>query len=302
MLIPERPWKITRTMADEVCKTKDAYVWSDLAKVLPHLLYESQQTDVFRAPEAIQVLQAKDLFKQILAGEFKPLLELTAKELGFSCQRLETKQGVWLIITETKGKACGKGFFLFNMEALQAPCLQLPHSFKDWYTGELGLYLALEGSFSVVSWNTYPRRTRKQTEPCDLAHLENSFFTALALAYSQVNPQGKVIQLHSFVNGFRKTSQGEKADLILSSGLREPEKWFSKQADAIKKALPGYVVKAFPKEVGELGGTQNTIGRALNQSGQGRFLHLEMANRLRIDLLDKKDFRKNLNLSFKAAD
>jgi hypothetical protein len=183
------------------------------------------------------------------------------------------------------------------MSSPQLPCLQLPHSYKDWYTGELGLYMALEGLFSVVAWNTFPRRSKNESSPCDLAHLEDSYFAALALAYSQVNPQGKIIQLHSFANGFRKTPQGEQADLILSSGLHKPKPWFANQAEQIKRALPGYVVRTFPWEVGELGGTQNSIGQAINQLGRGRFLHLEMASRLRIDLLDKKKLRKKLNQS-----
>jgi hypothetical protein len=111
MLVPERPWKITKTMADKIAGNKDAFACPDLAHLLPHLLYESQQSPHFISPEKETFQQAEELFKQLLSNKFKPLHKIWAKDLGFMCKGLKPPGGIGSSYENQKKKGQVKDSF-----------------------------------------------------------------------------------------------------------------------------------------------------------------------------------------------
>jgi hypothetical protein len=171
----------------------------------------------------------------------------------------------------------------------------VPHGMKDYKTGRIGLRLFQEGGFSAGAWNTAPRYRKgggARTD-WDLAHLEDTFFTAFTRAFARARPAGRLIQVHGFAAEKRDTEAGASADLIVSPGGHALPPGFLALARCLEGSL-ALAVRVYPLEVRELGGTTNVSGRILRSLGHDGFVHLELAYPVRKRLLRDAPLRRDL--------
>jgi hypothetical protein len=196
--------------------------------------------------------------------------------------------------------------------------LQAPHARNDLHTGKIALRLFLAGEARALAASTLTRHV------ADLAHLENSFFQSFTLAFAQTCPTGLVVQLHGFdgdkhdqIEADMIASAGTRSlqpwlgdwveqmnqsrhALLKFSILQSPASSLKSNVakddatsldlrlqrldSALQTSDSWFRTLAFPRDTTKLGGTLNVQGRALRQSGQCRFLHLEMSLPLRARL------------------
>lgn len=241
-------------------------------------LQTARQQQRFQLPTSGELLVAKSLFERILSGEDGPTMAQAWQNLGFEWVNW---QGLRLL-RESPGRQEGKGFFLFRPEPADAILMQIPHGETDERTGEIGIRLALEGRARVVAWNTVPRTFTSDggSINADLAHLEQSLFTALVEAFAMGKPQGAVVQFHGFAQEKRRSTAGKQAELIVSAGHPTPGIWHEQVATCMgRNGVVG--TKLYSREVNELGGETNSSGKLLRRLGMQGFLHLEMSRPLR---------------------
>ncbi|MBF0261451.1 MAG: hypothetical protein HQL97_06450 [Magnetococcales bacterium] len=196
--------------------------------------------------------------------------------LGFA---LERPDSATLLIRERDNQ--GRGLYLLRPRQAGGLFIQAPHRFFDHLTGEITQRLFERGGVTGASWNT---RHRHETENSDLAHVDPSPFTAFGRAIAATDPNARIVQLHGF-NELKRSREGkEPADLIISSGTKQPSALVRILANCLRKAQLG-TVRLYPTEVDHLGGTTNVTGRAVRAMGFSGFVHIETSHALRKKLL-----------------
>lgn len=256
-------------------------------------LKAAQTGKTWMQPGEKELLLAEKLFKGLFNGEFGDEMKKEAAEIG--CDLIEIQEGGkdYLILSEKTSNKTGRGFYLFPRVKQGNKVLQIPHSFKDLYTGDIGLNLALEGNFSGIAWNTVPRYFTENNKriDSDLSDLFYTFFAAFTRAFALTHPQGRVIQLHGFSKDRRKTKTGSGSDMILSTGNEFPGIWM-KNLDKCLEQKFSKSISVYPFETKELGATKTSIGIILRQMGNEGFVHVEMSKAMRIMMRDNKEPRK----------
>lgn len=247
--------------------------------------YAQPTSDAWRA--------AREMYGVLLAAPHKPLQDAVLQRLGLHMDVVRG-QASFVVLQEKAENRRGRGFVALRQQAGSALMLQMPHSFKDELTRDIGLQLFTEGRAAAAVWNTVPRRyVRGGAEVnADMAHLQNTDFLALSEAWSASRPDSVILQLHGFSQDKRRSRAAAKADAILSSG-GEPTPELMRMARCLRRSLVP-TLRVYPSEVDELGGTTNTIGQALRARGYRGFIHLELSRPLREQLFADVSARRAL--------
>ena len=256
----------------------------------------ARATNNYIAPDKKEFIQAHDLFKSLFTHkDISPQLEQTIKDLNFRIIKLSLNQKNLLILAEEKTHQTGRGFYIFWQDKMAQDVLQMPHSQKDLYTGEIGLSLFVEGNFAAGAWNTTARYYSQDGKKisADLADFSQSYFIAFSKAFALCHSQGYIIQLHGFSSQKRKTQTGKKSGFIISSGSWKHDRPLSKLDQCVEQKF-STKSSLYSFEINELGGTQNTIGIALRQMGHRGFVHLEINRSIRKKLLKSQSMREKL--------
>ena len=184
----------------------------------------------------------------------------------------------------------GGGHYLFNPAAKRPIYLQAPHRVSDRNTGRIVLRLFQRNHYRGAGWNSLHRRSKGLKGPTesDLAHIPLSPFTAMGRAIAMQEPEARIIQLHGFNQTRRKSVEGASADIIISSASNWPSSETRLMALCLQQSQLG-VVRLYPNEVRELGGTTNNTAKALQRIGFSGFIHLELSAPLRQRLLKETD-------------
>jgi len=257
--------------------------------------YSDSQCDRYEAVSIGQLTQAKKLFLYAFKGQEldSPMYKEEWRKLGFQWFSVVHKDALWWLAQEPSDTCRGQGFYAFQVSPISHHLLQIPHRFKDQSTGRIGRHWMGITGFSYLAWNTTKRSTMDNSNSlkADLAHRDDSFFTALTHAFAAHFPTSNLNQLHGFSSKKRKSNAARMASIIISSG----HKWPSAAAIASYRCLSKHLsesVLLFPKDVQELGATQNSQGKLLRRLGLTRFVHIELSNEFRGKLLDDKDLSK----------
>jgi hypothetical protein len=250
---------------------------------------KAAQNGNYRPPNATELEKAEALFIRTFQGEQSQALQIAWQTEGFTMRTLTVANTAFTVIQEHENKRTGRGFYMFRQTDDLPIMLQAPHSFKDLYTGQIVRKLLLEGHYKVAGWNTVSRRQ------ADMAHLENTVFQAFGRAFAKQYSTGTIVQLHGFAQGKRKTLTGKTADLILSATTRSPSQRVLDIGNCLKYQLTGFVVRLYPNEVKELGGTTNSNAKDLREWGFYSFLHVELSKPLREELRNDKAVRQKLS-------
>jgi hypothetical protein len=239
--------------------------------------------------------QARELFEHLFESA-KQAVQQDAKKwekLGF-CLQDKKRDGQELVILKERKSKNGRGWYLFAGAEDNKNVLMIPHGQKDYYTGELGLRFFKEGSFKAGAWNTLPRygETARNRDAWDLAHQDETYFTAFTSAAGQALPEARIIQVHGFAREKRRSEDGASANVILSAGSSLLPAHFQHLGQCLKHNLQK--VRVYPLDVRELGGTTNICGKILRSMGHRGFIHLELAYPLRSRLRKDKDLRNKI--------
>ncbi len=179
----------------------------------------------------------------------------------------------------------------------------MPHGFYDLHTRDLGQSLFAEGLFLAAAWNTVHRNKSPGRTPVaagddnpwqwDMADLPNTYFTALTRAFARIQPGGHLIQLHGFAKSKRKSKSARDSDLVLGNGTEAPPGTLLAFGDCLKMNIP-FMVRFYPVETRDLGGTENISARILNALGHNGFVQMEMSLALRDQLRSSRQLRQTM--------
>jgi hypothetical protein len=218
-------------------------------------------------PGRADLARARELFKLTLDAERVAPAELAASwaALGFEFREVERSDEMFWLVRDP-GQT-GRGWYLFRKNRELKAALEAPHARNDINTGLIAFRLFCEGKARVLAAATITRHR------ADMGHLENTFFQAFTLAFSEACPGGLVAQVHGFD---AENHAGAKADIVVSAGTGFSQPWFEQFVRDLGDATSLRVL-AYPRDTRQLGATLNVQGRALRKSGQCRFLHLEIS-------------------------
>ena len=177
----------------------------------------------------------------------------------------------------------------------KAMFLQVPHRFFDKWTADIANHWLQTGRFKVGMTNTVSRHIGREAKPpynSDFSTAPNNPLVAATRAFINSFADPLVLQLHGFSPKKRKSVDAQHADLILSHGANLPYpylKTLTQGAMCVEKDM-GLKVLVYPKDVQELGGTKNLVGKQLRKKGYfQRFMHIEMSDVLRKKLRDSSE-------------
>lgn len=194
------------------------------------------------------------------------------------------------LLVEEQHQRRGAGVLALRSGPAQPWVIEVPHSFFDEGTLEVGLNAFVLSGARALLVNTVHRYRSRASAPddgsetsddddggasSDVAHAEASFFlTAHAACVDRLGEVG-VVQLHGYAD-----ASAPAADLVLSpAGSRADA---VPVARALERAL-GIRVAVYPRDIRKLGGTKNVQARYSSAAGRP-FLHVEMSKTLRRQL------------------
>jgi len=231
------------------------------------------------APSAAQLGAAQALFVRLLQGKTSAGVAEQARALGWELHSQAYAGGMLSVLTEAgrlHRASPGHGLYAFFSGGRHA--LQAPHVPTDGLTGDILLRYAGDGLPRALAWNTVPRNV------ADLAHLNRSYLIAFSLAFVQVYPREKIVQLHGFDAGRRRTAAAAASGAIVSAGHNRPSAQLAAAVHCMREQVEPKT-RLFGADVSELGGTTNTVAQALRAMRYDLFVHVEMALPLRKRLL-----------------
>lgn len=247
---------------------------------------EAASDGEFVMPSQRELAEAQRLFELLLAGQKDTAAFADALE-SLHMEMLPVRLGgnELTIIREKSDRKTGRGFYIHCSAASAPVYLMAPHSFTDVLTGRIALKLAEQGGFLLTALNTGKRYVFEKEVRLnrDLAHLNGTYFTALSQAIAGQTDSPRVVQLHGFARRNRTTSEGRKADIIVSSGQLDLLPAAKRVADRLADDMQ-FSTCTYPDGVGELGARTNVTGRVLRDAGQGGFIHVELSRPARIRL------------------
>jgi hypothetical protein len=249
---------------------------------------QSAQNGHYTVPNLTEIESAERLFIRSLQSERSQALETAWQNKGFTMRTVTVANSAFTVIQEHKNKRTGRGLYVFRQTGGLPILLQAPHSFKDLYTGQIVRRLLLEKNYKAAAWNTVSRNEG------DMAHLDNTIFQAFGRAFAKVYSTGTIIQWHGFAQHKRQTENGRTADIILSPTTQKPSKRIFNLSQCLKSQLTDFVVRIYPFEVNELGGTKNSNAIDLRQRGFNSFIHIELSKPLRKKLRHNQAVRQKL--------
>jgi len=248
---------------------------SSLTRAIANTRYEQ--------PASSDLTQARELFKHTLLGD-RPVAELKTGwyKLGFAFHEVTADGEPMWLVSQPPDSESGGGWYLFRTNHQSSLAFETPHAKNDVHTGIIGLRLFQAGTARVLAASTITRHR------ADMAHLDDTFFQAFTLAFAEVCPTGLVVQLHGFES---ENHNHVAADVLASAGIQSPGAWFFEVVEKLKQATAVRVL-AYPRDTKVLGGTTNSQGKALNQTADCRFLHLEITPELRERMARDPELRR----------
>ena len=235
-------------------------------------------------PSSAEFVASRSLFASALDGVAARDLAARSVDVGLDANAVvDAWRGT--LLKEPEGQCAGRGIYLVRSDTTLPLAVTAPHRGADRHTGTLAAQLFAESGAAAAAWNSAPRSpTAECPNALDLARAGQHPFTAFALAFAEVNPRGRIVQLHGFDRDKRADEAGRSAGLIVSNGTTEVDDALLDLADCLSVALDPHPVRVFPLETRELGALTNAQGAALRETGFNGFVHLELAADVRRQL------------------
>ena len=306
LLVMAPQWVVAETLADmlhavrpnvEAVADSNADGASEIESARARVVY----------PNAQELAVAEKLFVRLFAGESGPDLRRQWSELGFELTGTRTEGAPLLVLQEFGEGAAqtnfsGKGFFVFAMDSESKTVLQVPPSFHDEETEVIALELMAKGNIRAAAWNTAPEKmpVHPAILPESFAPSAEDYMLAFTRALMLVEPDKRVVQLHSFDQKKMYSPSASHADIILSGYGEQPNRAVGWLGRCLKKELD-YTIRTFPFEVQEMGAatkmagaSYNAVGELMSAVGSQGFLHISMGGVFRQELRAYPDVPKKL--------
>jgi len=229
------------------------------------------------APASGELAAMQRLFARLLKGEPASAVATELRMLGWNVYAQSAGGVTWTVVTEARNQRRGRGLYAFSSGGRHA--MQAPHVPSDELTGRILLRYADDGLPRALAWNTVPRKT------ADLAHLDGTYLIAFSRAFAQVYPSEKIVQLHGFDTRRRHSAAGAQSSAIVSAAHSHPPFQLKSAVRCMQQKIEKHT-RLYGVDVRELGGTTNSVARALRTEGYEGFIHVELDLSLREQLAD----------------
>jgi hypothetical protein len=242
--------------------------------LIAELRAQASRQGRYEPPPPQELARAETLFERTLSRpEAFAALVAEWAGLGFELRRVG-EQDASIVLMESPGRRTGRGFYLFRDAPGPELAIEAPHAPSDLGTGDIALRLYRETRAAAAAWSTVHRRE------ADLAHLSASYFHSFSLAFARAFPTGRLVQIHGFDAEKPVSGRDREAGVIVSNGTKQPGPPLRSSWQCLERRFPN-LVRLFPAEIGQLGGTTNSQAEALSRIGYQGFVHLEMSRSFR---------------------
>ena len=181
-----------------------------------------------------ELARARILFLEALSGAVDP--ETWTAEGSPSACSSGTARRTWRW-PERPAHRRGRGFFVIRRGDRSGRVIEAPHAHDDVGTGAIALSLLRAGG-TAAALGTGRRGD------LDPAHDDRTWHQAFTLAAAQTWPRGIVVQTHGFAREKRSSPSGAMADVIVSTGSRNPGPWAAEVVRCLREeaSLEGAVL------------------------------------------------------------
>lgn len=241
--------------------------------------------NLFVAPTEAEMKAAKAAIAKLLKGDEK-------SDFGAFGMEVTPLEG-WpdtLLVREAGEKRQGRGAYVIRKGSTSSFVVQAPHTFYDEGTFPIACDLFHRTKARALFINTVHRykgapETVNKEHPADVAHAPMTLFQAGTEGVIEVlGKSTQVIQVH----GFADRKLGARA--VVSVGEKKAgNPLVAKVAKAVEEVTGPKILK-YPEDTKELGATTNVQGAVIRRAG-GKFLHIEMDDGLRRELVKDAAFR-----------
>jgi hypothetical protein len=206
---------------------------------------------------------------------------------GFALERIEGAPQIWLLAEKQRDRR-GAGAIAIRSGRARELVVEAPHTFFDKGTLPIAATVFETWSARALLLNTVHRFSELRERPdegsgdeeaaarrsaSDVAHAPRSFFQAAHEALLEVVPGIWAIQIH----GFHDAKAPGVSVIVSAAGTRADA---AAAASACRTRLGDEGVRAFPSEIGILGGLTNVQARSSVRAGS-LFYHIEIGRSLR---------------------
>ena len=233
----------------------------------------------YRPPSEADRRSMELAFRAMLRGDLTGAIT-PATEVGYDVVPyvdLPTGRELLLLHEPTTERGAGRGWGLFAHAAGQGSnaAIEAPHPVNDAHT-EFVAVQAFRASFASDLFVAGAHRHANPFGGADVAHQPVSVFETIHRV--AIERPGVVFQPH----GFESRGARRSWDAVVSTGQLPPDELAETVARRLRRM--GLRAVLFDGEACRvLGGTRNVQGRSTRERGS-RFLHLELAHRVRADV------------------
>ena len=192
-------------------------------------------------------------------------------------------------VREAAPRERGWGGYVFRTGAARPLVVQAPHSESDRGTGDIAFVLYRQSNARMLALNS----AHRSLDAADQANVPGAPFALLGRESAHPEIDALVVQLHGFgvATATRYGLSGQS--VVVSNGTRSPDPALQLLAGCLVRA--GFDARLFPVEAPYPGGTRNAVRAAMGDAGSaGRFVHLELGEELRADLVRDADRLRSL--------
>lgn len=229
------------------------------------------RSEYYRAPTPAESALLSGAFARELRGDNRAVWE----ELGYETNAFGDAHAVREAVPRTRGW----GGYVFRTGAARALVLQAPHADSDRRTGVIALALYRATGARVLALNS----AHRSVDRADQANAVGSTFAMLGREAAKPDVDALVLQVHGYGAATAQRHGLAASSLVLSNGTRVPDPALRDLAACLADAQ--FDVRVFPTQAPYPGGTRNAVRAAMAGAGAGRFVHVELGEVLRADLV-----------------
>ena len=186
-------------------------------------------------------------------------------------------------VREVSPPTRGWGTYVFRTGDSRALVVQAPHGESDLGTDQIAFDLYRAARARVLALNS----AHRSLDGADQANAVGAPFGLLGREAGRPAIDAMVVQVHGYGEATASNHGLAARSVVLSNGTRAPDPALHALAGCLSQA--GFDARLFPMQASYPGGTRNAVRAGMAEAGAGRFVHLELGEVLRRDLVRDDD-------------